>query len=137
MSEARDYLDNAVNRVNRAIATNPRFADAERQQIQKQLDLMPGIIDNPTAYRSRLFVLDDYLIQLQDEAKSNTFNDNLTVEQNKQAREKLTDVHGLRELIGSPLRVYSSNDPRLQQLPPGTPFLWNGEEWRRTKARTK
>jgi hypothetical protein len=137
MSEARDYLDNTVSRVNRAIATNPRFADAERQQIQKQLDLMPGIIDNPTAYRSRLFVLDDYLIQLQDEAKSNTFNDNLTVEQRKQSREKATDVHGLRELVGSPLRIYSANDPRLQQLPPGTPFLWNGEEWRRTKARTK
>ena len=137
MSEARDYLDNTVSRVNRAIATNPRFADAERQQIQKQLDLMPGIIDNPTAYRSRLFVLDDYLIQLQDEAKNNTFNDNLTVDQRKQSREKATDVHGLRELVGSPLRIYSANDPRLSQLPAGTPFLWNGEEWRRTKARTK
>ena len=121
--------------------TMPSVAPAShgipRQQIQKQLDLMPGIIDNPTAYRSRLFVLDDYLIQLQDESLRNTFNQQLTVDQRRQSREKATDVHGLRELIGSPLRIYSANDPRLQTLPPGTPFLWNGEEWRRTTARQR
>jgi len=137
MAEARDYLENTVGRVNRAIATNPRFAEGERVQIQKQLDLMPGIIDNPTAYRSRLFVLDDFLIQLQDESLRNTFNQQLTLEQRKQSREKATDIHGLRELIGSPLRIYSADDPRLQTLPPNTPFLWNGEEWRKTKPRAR
>jgi hypothetical protein len=137
MSEARNYLDNTVNRINRSVATSPRFAEGERQQIQKQLDLTPGLLDNPTAYRSRLFVLDDYLIQLQDEALRNTFNQQLTVAQRQQAREKATEIHGLRELVGSPLRIYSANDPRLQTLPPGTPFLWNGEEWRRTTARQR
>jgi len=132
MAEARDYLENSVNRINSALANSPRFAETERQQIQRQLDLVPKLFDNPTAYRSRLFTLDDYLIRLQDQAIDNSFNSKIPAEQRQQHRQWATILHNVRENIGSPLRIYSVDDPRLKLVPPGTPFLWNGEEWRRT-----
>ena len=145
-SEARDYLENSVNRINSALATSPRFAETERQQIQQQLNLLPKLWDNPTAYRSRLFTLDDYLIRLQEQAIETAFetaeslplpargktviNEKVPAELRRQAREKAIIIHGVRENIGSPLRIYSNDDPRLKLVPKGTPFLWNNQEWR-------
>jgi len=133
MAEARDYLENSVNRINSALANSPRFAETERQQIQKQLNLLPGIFDNPTAYRSRLFALDDYLILLQNQAIEDSFNKKLPSDLNRAARERASILHNVRENIGSPLRIYDYEDPRLKLVPPGTPFLWNGEQWQVTR----
>lgn len=134
-SEARDFIENSVNRINSSLANSPRFAETERQQIQSQLDLMPKLWDNPTAYRTRLFTLDDYLIRLQDQAIETAFNSQIPVKQRQEAREKATIIHNVRENIGSPLRIDRVDDPRLQLVPPGTIFLWNGTEWRRTQPR--
>lgn len=132
-AEARDFLENSVNRINSALANSPRFAETERQQIMSQLDLLPRMWDNPTAYRTRLFTLDDYLIRLQEQAIDSAFaKGNVPVEQRKQAREKAIIIHNVRETIGSPLRIDRVDDPRLKLVPKGTPFLWNGEEWRLT-----
>jgi hypothetical protein len=94
--------------------------------------MLPKLLDNGDAFRGRLFALDDFLLQIQDASMRVARNEGLTVDTRKQAYQKASDVHTMRELIGSPLRIDSAEDPRLLEVPVGTPFYWNGKQWRFT-----
>lgn len=128
--QANTYLETAVNQLNRTIANSPRFAEGERKQIEKQLELMPRLIDRPEAYQQRLIGLDNLFIELYSKAyKEGYQNRNLGPEQIRAARDKLEDITASRRLLGVPPRVGSKAE--FDQLPPGSPYILNGELMRK------
>ena len=133
--QATTFLRNSVNQLNRAIATNPRFAEGERQQIQQELDLSPSLFDNPAAMRNRLIGLDDLMGRLEREALAKGETTNLKAEDRALAREKANDIRKIRDLVGLPPRVTNVNEFRA--LPSGTPFLFYDPKEKAFVPRTK
>jgi hypothetical protein len=133
--QATTFLRNSVNQLNRAIATNPRFAEGERQQIQAELDLSPSLLDNPAAMRNRLIGLDDLMGRLEREALAKGEMTNLKAEDRGIAREKAADIRKIRDLVGLPPRVTNVNEFRA--LPSGTPFLFFDPKEKAFVPRTK
>lgn len=119
--QAGRYLSNAANRIGRAFATNPRFAEGERRQIQEELNLLPGFIDRPEAYQQRLIGLDSLLLDLRRGAyREGYLNRNLGPDTIRAGRQAVEEIDRARELLGVPPRVTSKE--QFDSLPPG-PFL--------------
>lgn len=133
--QAVTFVSNSINQLNRAIATNPRFAEGERQQIQRELDLFPKIIDNPEAFRNRLIGLDDLLIRLRREAAEKSVDPSIAVKDQIEARDKVSEVDKIRSLMGVPKRVTSIED--FRQLPIGSTFLYPNSKTGALEVRTK
>jgi hypothetical protein len=133
--QATTFLRNSVNQLNRAIATNPRFAEGEREQIQAELDLSPALLDNPAAMRNRLIGLDDLMGRLEREALAKGEMTNLKAEDRALAREKAADIRKIRDLVGLPPRV--TNVEEFRALPSGTPFLFYDPREKAFVPRTK
>jgi len=133
--QAVTFVSNSINQLNRAIATNPRFAEGERQQIQRELDLFPKVIDNPEAFRNRLIGLDDLLIRLRREAAEKSVDPSIAVKDQIEARDKVSEVDKIRSLMGVPRRVTSIED--FRQLPIGSTFLYPNSKTGALEVRTK
>lgn len=124
--QANAYLETAVNQLNRTIANSPRFAEGERKQIEKQLELVPRLIDRPEAYQQRLIGLDNLFTELYSKAyREGYMNKNLGPEQIRAARDKLEDIMSARQLLGVPPRI--SSKAEFDALAPDTPYILNGE----------
>jgi hypothetical protein len=123
---ANTFLSNAVNLVNRGLATNPRFSEGERVQIQKELNLAPKLLDRAEAYQQRMIAVDDLLLQIRTDAyRKGYMNKNLGPADIQDARLKVEDVDGIRSLMGVPPRIYSEKE--REGLAVGTPYLWFGK----------
>jgi hypothetical protein len=119
--QAGRYLANAANRIGRAFATSPRFAETERRQIQEELSLLPSFIDRPEAYQQRLIGLDSLLIDLRRGAyREGYLNRNLGPDTIRAGRQAVEEIDRARELLGVPPRVTSKE--QFDSLPSG-PFL--------------
>jgi len=118
-TQARTFLSNAVNQLNRAIATNPRFAEGERKAIQTELDLAPRLIEREEAYINRLIGLDSLLLELRKKTYDKAYGAELGAEDKRNAREKLRDIDGIRELIGIP----RAGEVDVRLLPSGARFV--------------
>lgn len=132
--QAKTFLSNAVNQINRAIASSPRFAEGERKQIQQELDLFPKALDRPDAYRQRIIGLDTLLLELRANAYEQGYqNPNLGPEDIRRARLKLQEIDQIRSLTGAPPRVFSQQE--RDKLPDGAYYLWQGSQLAKKKPR--
>ena len=124
--QAKTFLDNAANQLNKSLATNPRFAEGERQQIMRELQLATRLIDRPEAYQQRLIGLDTLLTELRGKAYREGYqNPNLGPDTIRNARAKVGEIDEIRTLIGVPARVSTKAD--FDALPPNTPYILNGQ----------
>lgn len=124
--QANTYLSNAVNQINRSIATSPRFAEGERKQIQSELGLFPRLIDRPEAYHQRLIGLDTLLTDIRGKAYREGYqNPNLGPESIRAARQKVGEIDSIRSLLGVPPRI--SSKAEFDALPSSTPYILNGQ----------
>ena len=125
-ADAVDYINNTVRTINRAFATNPRFAEGERQQIAKEVNLAAKAIDRPEAFRVRLVALDRVLRQLRRTTYSQAYeNPNLAPEDIANARRKLMEIDEARSFIGAPPYVFTEEEANA--LPPGSWYVWQGQ----------
>lgn len=120
----RSGLKTTALNISKGVAENPRYAEGERKYIQSTLELLPQFADQQEAYTKRLFAFDDYLQDLQREAQTSSYNVELPADVRQNARAKAVDIHNVRGKLGTPLRFYTKDDPRLSQLPSGTKALW-------------
>jgi hypothetical protein len=88
------------------------------------LELLPSFVDQQDAYLKRLFAFDDYLQDLQKDAQTSSYNVELPADVRQNARAKAVDIHNVRGKLGTPLRFYTKDDPRLSLVPPGTKAIW-------------
>jgi hypothetical protein len=121
------YLKNATNRINRALSQSPRFAESERQQIQRQLDVLPSFIDNPEAYRNRLLGLDTLLASIEQQAIRKYNTQTLPAAEVRKAAADFEEVRQLRGLLGMPPRIPLTPEGKevFEKLPPGAWYIWN------------
>lgn len=123
--QATTFIKNAVNQINRSVATSPRFAEGERKQIQAELGLFPSVIDREEAYINRLIGLDTLLLELRQKAyKQGYENRDLKPADIAYGREKVQEIDSIRGLMGLPPRVTSKAD--FDSLPAGSPYILNG-----------
>ena len=123
--QATTFIKNAVNQINRSVATSPRFAEGERQQIQAELNLFPSILDREEAYINRLIGLDTLLDELRGKAyKQGYLNKDLKPADIAAGREKVQEIDSIRQIMGVPPRVNSKAE--FDTLPAGSPYILNG-----------
>ena len=120
----RTGLKTTALNISKGVAENPRYAEGERKYIQSTLELLPSFVDQQDAYLKRLFAFDDYLQDLQKDAQTSSYNVELPADVRQNARAKAVDIHNVRGKLGTPLRFYSKDDPRLSLVPPGTKAIW-------------
>jgi hypothetical protein len=123
------YLQNAANQINRSLATGDRFTESERQQIQKQLDVLPQFIDNKTAYRNRLLGLDTLLNSIEQQAIRKYNTRTLPVETVRKASADFEEAKRIRGMLGMPPRITQdqAGQATYTKLPSGAYFIWNGQ----------
>ena len=98
--QADAFVSLAQNRLNRALAENPRFSEGERDQIQRTLDLLPGILKGEGAFVNRAIGLDALLARLEVNALRNSRDEALHVtDRNLNARDYRA-IQDARSLIG-------------------------------------
>jgi hypothetical protein len=120
----RTGLKTTALNISKGVAENPRYAEGERKYIQSTLELLPSFVDQQDAYLKRLFAFDDYLQDLQKDAQTSSYNVELPADVRQNARAKAVDIHNVRGKLGTPLRFYTKDDPRLSLVPPGTKAIW-------------
>jgi hypothetical protein len=121
------YLQNAANQINRSLATGDRFTESERQQIQKQLDVLPQFIDNKDAYRNRLLGLDILLANIEQQAIRKYNTRTLPVETVRKASADFEEAKRIRGMLGMPPRIPLTPEGKevFEKLPPGAWYIWN------------
>jgi len=123
---ATDYLNKAVDTIGKAIRVNPRFAEGERKEVEKKLDIAPQLLDNQQAYITRLMSLDDFLNTIRKgEYKKGYQSPNLGAEDIRNAREKIQDIDEIRKMIGLPPVLVSK--AQWDSAPSGSVFIVKGE----------
>jgi len=83
------------------------------------LDLAPRLIEREEAYINRLIGLDSLLLELRKKTYDKAYGAELGAEDKRNAREKLRDIDGIRELIGIP----RAGEVDVRLLPSGARFV--------------
>ena len=110
----------------RALQQNPRYAEGERKSIEKDIQIGPEAMSNPTAYRLRLVEIGKYIQEeLQFNASVLKNPNGTTVQQRQQALQSTAHLDEFYGKLGLPQQVKSVEEAK--KLPPGTQFL--DENW--------
>jgi hypothetical protein len=119
--DARTGMINLSRAIGKGFVENPRFAEGERKQVERELDIDPKLLDNQQAYITRLRALDGVLLQLRKAAaKKAFFTEGLKPEDIGAARLKVQDIDEARKMIGLP--------------PPDVPILRNIADWQKAPS---
>lgn len=119
--DARTGMINLSRAIGKGFVENPRFAEGERKQVERELDIDPKLLDNQQAYITRLRALDGVLLQLRKAAsKKAFFTEGLKPEDIGEARLKVQDIDEARKMIGLP--------------PPDVPILRNIADWEKAPS---
>ena len=119
--DARTSMISLARSIGKGFRENPRFAEGERKEVKKELDIDPKVFDNEQAYITRLRGLDNVLLQLRKAAvKKAFFTEGLKPEDIGEARLKVQDIDEARKMIGLP--------------PPNVPILRNIADWEKAPS---
>lgn len=126
-TQGRQFIESVKNALTVGFqAGTDRFSNTEREQLLADLRVMATVVDTPEAFQTRLFAMDDALQGFQEMALSNYRNTEMPAEYRRAAAQKLADIHEIRALVGAPLHINGSSDPRarsiIQNNPVGTPL---------------
>ncbi len=123
---ATDFLEKSVDTIGKAIRVNPRFAEGERKEIERKLDIQPQILDNQQAYITRLMSLQDLMMSIRrGEVKKGYQSPQLKPEDIGTAREKIQDIDEILKMIGLPPVLTSK--AQWDSAPSGAVFIVKGE----------
>jgi len=127
ITEGRQFIQSVKNALTTGFqAGTDRFSNTEREQLLADLDVLATVIDRPEAFQARLFAMDNALQSFQLAALARYNNQEMNAADQVAASGKLADIHEIRALIGVPLHVNGSSDPRLRGIvlnnPVGTPL---------------
>ena len=127
ITQGRQFIQGVKNALTSGFqAGTDRFSNTEREQLLADLDVAATVIDTPEAFQARLFAMDNALQSFQLAALARYNNQELNAADQVNAANKLADIHEIRALIGVPLHVNGTSDPRLRGIvlnnPVGTPL---------------
>jgi hypothetical protein len=117
-------LESMTNRVVNTLQENPRFADAERQQILGELKLAPRIFSNKNSYINQIIGLDNVLEGIEKKTRNIQNETRTGISARNDATKKLEELAAVRELLGIQQRTVT--DPAVwKTLPPGEYIVLN------------
>jgi hypothetical protein len=119
---SRTEITNSVAQLVKGLQETSRLANAEREDIAKSLNLLPGYIDRPAAFQNRLIAVDNVLAGIEQSAISKSKEANIGAQKRQEAELKIEETKRLRSMIGLPVRIQSVEE--AAKLPPGTEFLY-------------
>ncbi len=105
----------------RVLQNNPRYAEGERQAIEKEVSILSSAWDNQAAYEKRLVGMDESLEKRENQAFKTGQSKMVSVEERKHAMNVLNGIRMFRDHLGVPIRVKTVDEAKA--LPPGTPFI--------------
>ena len=122
-AQRRQTLKGEVNKLVGLLQQNPRYPEGERTMLKEEMGLEGGIMDNPTAFRTRLLAIDDILaLDLKDAVNIMQEDPSTTTKEARQwASKALTRIPSFRARLGIPIRVKTLDE--AMKLPPGTQFI--------------
>jgi hypothetical protein len=118
----RGYYDNSVRELIKVLQNNPRFAEGEREAIEKELDLSPRFRRDADALRNTFIGVDKFLEDKLNDSRGILADPTNTPEAKKFASDSIDAIINFRAKLGVPVRVYSLDEVR--NLPPGTLFFY-------------
>ena len=121
IQQSRAFMLSAPNQIAKSLQNTARLSETERKQVEDQIDLLPNLIDNPTAYRNRVIGTGQLLYRLRDESMDKANNSTLHVRDRNEAREKAGEIGKIIDLMGVPRPVYDMKT--WEGLEPGTRFM--------------
>jgi hypothetical protein len=119
---SKTEITNSVAQLVKGLQETSRLANAEREDIAKSLNLLPGYIDRPAAFQNRLIAVDNVLAGIEQSAISKSKEANIGAQKRQEAELKIEETKRLRSMIGLPVRIQSVEE--AAKLPPGTEFLY-------------
>jgi hypothetical protein len=115
-------INNSVAQMVKALQETTRMANAEREDIQEKLSVLPRFIDRPEAFQNRLIALDNVLAGIEEGAARKAAEANIGASRRQEAEQKMGEVRRIRQMVGLPVRV--STVEQAQALPVGTEFFY-------------
>jgi hypothetical protein len=128
VTQARSRFMGDFRELVKALQNSPVYAQGERKSIESELDIEPRFFDDPAKLRNKLIGIDDYLLGRYNDSKTNATNSNLPAKDRQEYLRIGKLIENFRPKLGVPVRVYSIEE--VNNLPPNTPFLWNGTDFR-------
>lgn len=121
-AQSVNEITGSVAQIVKALQETTRMAEGEREDVKKNLDVLPGLIDRPEAFQVRLISVDNILAGIEQGAVRKSKEENIGAPRRQEAEQKISEVRRIRQLIGLPVRVHSIQ--QVQSLPSGTEFLY-------------
>jgi hypothetical protein len=115
-------INNSVTQMVKALQETTRMANAEREDIQEKLSVLPRFIDRPEAFQNRLIALDNVLAGIEEASVKKANEEKIGAPRRQEAEQKIGEVRRIRRMVGLPVRV--STVEQAQALPVGTEFLY-------------
>lgn len=117
----KQYAQGLQKNLVKILQNNPRYAEGEREAIEKEVSILSSFWDNPTAYEKRLIGLDESLEKRENQAFKTAQSKQVSSEERKHAMNVLNGIRMFREHLGVPIRVKTVDEAKA--LPPGAPFI--------------
>ena len=131
---AEQYVVNKKKELMRAMAVSPKYAQGEQELLEKQIDLDPKMMTNPTAWRIRTVAIARTIHETMDyNAKviGNVKDGKTTQEQYEGAIQSQNLLKSFLETMDLPPRTKSSDD--AVNLPSDTKWFID-EQWQLRKG---
>lgn len=120
----QNYYNNQVRELIRIMQNSPRFAEGERESIERELNMGLQMRRDANALRNIFMGVDRFLAEKLDQAKIDYANEELVPEIRKAAQDDIRSITAFREKLMPP-RVYSLDE--VKALPVGSPFFYKNE----------
>ena len=98
----RKFVEQMTRDLVRVLQNSPKFAEAEREAIAKDVDLTGSIIDTPKAFRDRIIGMDDALAIRQQNAFNTAQSPLVTRQERQQSMDVLNALTNFRQRLGAP-----------------------------------
>jgi len=126
----QNYYNNQVRELIRLMQNSPRFAEGERESIEKELNMDLQVRRDANALRNIFSGVDRFLAEKLEQAKIDYANEELVPEIRKSAQDDIRSITAFRAKL-MPVRVHSLDEVR--SLPANTPFFYKNERTHRVK----
>lgn len=123
----RTYVEGASRDLVRVLQNNPKFAEGERQAIEKEVGIGPEMFRSVESFEGRLIGINQSLQDRLNDAQK-TLTSTVSGEERKRATDNINAIKLFRQKLGLPVMV--NTEQEAQQLAPGTRFMDpNGREY--------
>jgi hypothetical protein len=121
----RTFAQNASRDLIRVLQNNPRFAEGERQAIEKEVGITPEFFRSLESFEGKLIGINQSLYEREQEARD-TLNSRVSGDERKRALDNINAIDQFRRKLGIPPYVSSPQEVFERGYPPGSEVMGPG-----------